>query len=259
MRILLISAKLSFNMSKRYPINLLFSIVSSVFSFIPYIFIVNMFSDTPTDYIAYIIVGSAIWLVLSQLVWSIGLSTKSEIKEGTLEQLIISPANEIMVLAGKAIPSVIISFLTAIVVLFVFAICLGIRLYKIVEIIVLLISCIPMFVGGAILISVLVIKFKEVAAFFQVLMTCITVLFGITYPVQYLPYPLRMVSRVLVVPDLIQFARDIFIDDRSLLEIEILKNVLLMCVSGIVIFFISLFVVKRAIKSMKTKGNFLYV
>lgn len=253
------SAKLSFSVSKQYPINLMFSLVSSIFSFIPYILISIMFSEVPTDHIAWIIVGSAIWLVLSQLVWSIGMSTKSEIKEGTLEQLIISPANEVLVLAGKAIPSVIISFLTAVVVLLVYAIYAGIGLYKVVEIIALILSCIPMFVGDAILISVLVIKFKEVAAFFQVLMTCITILFGITCPVQYLPYPLRIISSVLVVPNIIQFARDIFIDARSLIQIDVLKNILLVIVSGIMILLISIYILKRVINSMKTKGSFLYV
>lgn len=259
MRMLLLSAKMSFDMSKRYPINMLFSIMSSVFSFVPYLLIVVMFSDVSNDYISWITVGSAIWMVLSQLVWSIGMSTKSEIEEGTLEQLIISPANEVIVLAGKALPSIGISLLTSIAVLFVLAIYSKTQLYRVVEVITLLISCVPIFVGSAILLSVLVIKFKEVAAFFQVLMTCVTVLFGITTPIQYLPYPLKVLSNILVVPQIVQYSREIFIDGRSLLEVEILKDMVFVTTIGVVVLVASILLLKRMVEHMKTKGSLLYV
>lgn len=259
MRIILLSAKMSFDISKRYPVNMLFSIMSSVFSFIPYLLIVIMFSDVSDDYIAWVTVGSAIWLVLSQLIWSIGMSTKSEIEEGTLEQLIISPANEVVVLAGKAMPSIGISLLTSITVLLVLAICSETRYFRVIEVIILLFCCVPMFVGSAILLSILVIKFKEVAAFFQVLMTCFTILFGIATPIQYLPYPLKVLSNILVVPQIVQYSREIFIDGRSLLEVEILKNIAFVTTIGIVVLIVSILLLKRMIENMKTKGSLLYV
>ena len=109
MGIIFESFKVAFNIQKRYYLNFLFNITSSIFTFVPFIFISLTISKKPVEYILWVVSASGIWIILSQLIWSVGLSIRKEISEGTLEEILLSPSNPILVFIGKSILPVTLS------------------------------------------------------------------------------------------------------------------------------------------------------
>lgn len=120
-------------------------------------------------------------------------------------------------------------------------------------------ACVPMAVGLSMLIGLMVIRFKEVFAFLQVLMVTFTVLFGITYPIERLPEPIRKISNTLLIPRIIEDIRSIYLKGTELFSTPILTDIILTFLSGIILFLVSLCLFKNALKKMKEKGSYVYI
>ena len=109
------------------------------------------------------------------------------------------------------------------------------------------------------MISILVINFKEVFAFLQVLMIFLGICIGLTYPVDGLPRPLYIISRIMLIPEIIRNIREILIYNKSILDKDILINSGVTIITGIIILFVSLLLLNNAIEKMKKKGSYNYV
>ena len=259
MGIIFESFKVAFNIQKRYYLNFLFNITSSIFTFVPFIFISLTISKKPVEYILWVVSASGIWIILSQLIWSVGLSIRKEISEGTLEEILLSPSNPILVFIGKSILPVTLSAVSAFLTLLGVVIFSDRSILKLLEVFFLTLPCVPVALGISFMISILVINFKEVFAFLQVLMIFLGICIGLTYPVDGLPRPLYIISRIMLIPEIIRNIREILIYNKSILDKDILINSGVTIITGIIILFVSLLLLNNAIEKMKKKGSYNYV
>lgn len=259
MRVVFESAKIAFLINRRYYLNYLFNVISAVFSFVPYFLVTILFEKQPKQSIVWVALGGIVWIILSQLIWSIGLSVREEIEEGTLEQLLLAPNKEMLVFFGKSIPVIFLSITSSIITLSILTFMLGERIEKTFLVMLLIMSCVPMAVGLSMLIALMVIRFKEVFAFLQVLMVIFTVLFGITYPIEYLPEPMKKISNILLIPKIIDDIRSIYLKDIDVFCTPIIIDIILTFILGIILFIVSLYLLKKSIKKMKEKGSYVYI
>lgn len=253
------AAKVSFYELKRYPLNFVFSIISSLFSFFPFILLTKMFSMNAGNYLIWLISGMSIWMVLNQLIWSVGLSIRAEIHSGTLEQLLLIPGNIITVFIGKSIPLVFLSFVSASIINMIMILLLKLSLMHFLGILVITIACIPFTLAISLLVAILVIHYKEVFAFLQILMIGFTIILGITFPVNELPAFLRYLSQLFLLPKAIENIRSILLTDATLFTQTILWDTIFIFTIGIVFLFLSFYCLKKAIDKMKAKGTYAYV
>ncbi|MGQ4833951.1 MAG: ABC transporter permease [Candidatus Asgardarchaeia archaeon] len=150
------------------------------------------------NFILFSLIGTALWLLASGLMWDFGMWIREEQQQGTLEQNLVAPINVLWIVVGSGLSSLIlISFQ------FIAVLVLGGLVYNVfwdlltpgilLAIVFLVLGMIPL-MGISLLIGSIIIKFKEANALLNLLQPIFAFLMGIFYPITILPELVRLIA-----------------------------------------------------------------
>lgn len=253
MREILASGIIELKIQLRYPLNMLFNVVASLFTLIPLIVITTLFNYS--NY-TWIISGGLIWMFISQAIWTIGLSLRSEQHRGTLEQVLLSPSRLSRIIVGKSLITVVLNFVTALIGLSVIKLFISPQLGIGLCVLVILIS-IPAIYGLAFIVSVIVLKMKEVFALLQVATALLMVLSGVCQPISMLSPTLAQASKFIVFEQIVSLFRSCA-DGTAAIGTVVLP-VSLILLEGVIILAIGLVMLERFQRKTLLNGEALNV
>ncbi len=153
------------------------------------------------SYVAFMIIGANVFMMVSGAMWNFGMWMRREQQTGTLESLLLSPANKTAILAGTALYISIrtsISFFTA---FFLGCLAFGVPLEEILAgnillaLVFIYVGMIPVY-GLSFLFGALILEIKESNAIVNLLQWVISLLMGIFFPITILPQWLQFVAKV---------------------------------------------------------------
>jgi ABC-2 type transport system permease protein len=154
-----------------------------------------------TNYVAYMLIGSSVFTIVSYAFWHIAYWLRWEQETGTLEALYLSPTHRLWVAGGTALYSVLRSLFSAIT-----AFLLGSLILHVNPIagevglafLFILSGLIPLY-GLTLLFGALVLKVKEANALINLMQWGISFLMGIFFPIAFFP-PLIKILALLFPP-----------------------------------------------------------
>jgi len=190
-----------------------------------------------SDYMTYSILGASFYVFAVAILMNIGRSLMNEVREGTLETLLISPASRKEYFIGILFEQIWKSSLEMCTILLIGWI-LGARYnYSHIDQILLvwLVSLFSLFSVGVCL-SAIMLYLRDTYITQNTLFISISFLCGICFPIQYLPFELRIFSHTLPITAALSLFRHVVMNGQSiinnlnlLLEIFIL-SVIYLCV-----------------------------
>ena len=142
-----------------------------------------------TNYVAYLLIGSNVFVLVTRAFWDIAYWLRFEQETGTLEAIYLTPTNSLTLASGVALYSAIRGLLTT-----TLAYLLGCLVYQVnpiqgdvlLAIAFILVGLIPLY-GMAFLFGALVLKVKESNALVGLMQWLVSFLMGIFFPVTVLP------------------------------------------------------------------------
>lgn len=178
-------------------------ISSVIYPFLVYTYFFNgVVSDTfrhftqTSDYITYVVSGVAVYILGVSTLMNVGRSFITEFREGTIEPILISPAPRLAYFIGCFLEQFIRSIMEFVIVLVVGAI-LGANLSKILSLsslaAILLMSF--SFFSMAILLASIMLHTRDTYLTQNTLFILLTVLTGVSYPIEYLPDFFQMIAK----------------------------------------------------------------
>lgn len=160
------------------------------------------------DYVTYLVVGEALNIFCFAIIMNMGRSLVKEIREGTIESIMLSPASWICFLLGCFVEQAfraICEFIFILLIGFVF----GARLHigSFFEFCFLLIIALISFFSFSILLACVMVLLRDTyicqnTIFFIMRMFC-----GIAFPIEYIPSNLRFISEILPLTHVIKLFR----------------------------------------------------
>lgn len=154
-------------------------------------------ANTGTDnYVAYLLIGSNVFMVVSGALWNFGFWLRREQQTGTLEALYLAPASRWLVLSGVALYGALRNIVN-----FGLAFTLGCLLFRVnplqgdilLALVFLLLGVIPLY-GVSLLYGAIILKLKEANAMIQLAQWLISFLMGIFFPITVFPPLLRAIA-----------------------------------------------------------------
>ncbi|MDI6706729.1 MAG: ABC transporter permease, partial [Bacillota bacterium] len=141
-----------------------------------------------SDYITYTILGVSLYTFAVSTLMNVGRSLMNELREGTLEALLLSPCSRKGYFLGNLIEQVGRSFLEFFVVLIVGWL-LGAKLLniKIEQLIIVLILSIFSFFSMGVSLATVMLRTRDTYITQNTLFIIVSLVCGISYPIQYLP------------------------------------------------------------------------
>lgn len=254
------TAKRNFTMQIRaYPIDFFiskilgcfFTILSSYFMY-SIVFKGNVsesfvkFSGT-SDYMSYAILGSFMYLFIKGTFLNVSRSFITEMREGTLDGLLISPVNYMGYLSGNMLEQTLITtgeLLIAMVITLPF----GLR-YTNVNIasalLCIAITLVALF-GMAIILSGIMIYFKDTYLSQNTVFSAIYMICGIIFPIQYLPNWVQVISNCIPITYSLRILRNSI---QSGIDISSqVSDFLILTLLSIIYFAVGVFLINKIIK-----------
>jgi ABC-2 type transport system permease protein len=157
----------------------------------------NFRLNTGTDnYVAYLLIGSNVFMMVSGALWNFGFWLRREQQTGTLEALYLAPSSRWLVLCGVALYGTLRS-----VVNFGLAFTLGCLLFRVnpfqgdilLALAFLLLGLVPLY-GVSLLYGAVVLKLKEANALIQLAQWLVSFLMGVFFPITVFPPLLRILA-----------------------------------------------------------------
>jgi ABC-2 type transport system permease protein len=157
----------------------------------------NFRLNTGTDnYVAYLLIGSNVFMMVSGALWNFGFWLRREQQTGTLEALYLAPSSRWLVLCGVALYGTLRSIVN-----FGLAFTLGCLLFRVnpfqgdilLALAFLLLGLVPLY-GVSLLYGAVVLKLKEANALIQLAQWSASFLMGIFFPIAVFPPLLRVLA-----------------------------------------------------------------
>jgi ABC-2 type transport system permease protein len=157
----------------------------------------NFRLNTGTDnYVAYLLIGSNVFMMVSGSLWNFGFWLRREQQTGTLEALYLAPSSRWLVLCGVALYGTLRSIVN-----FGLAFTLGCLLFRVnpfqgdilLALAFLLLGLVPLY-GVSLLYGAVVLKLKEANALIQLAQWLASFLMGIFFPITVFPPLLRVLA-----------------------------------------------------------------
>lgn len=154
----------------------------------------NFAANTGTaNYVAYLLIGSNVFTIISRALWTIGFWLRREQQTGTLEALYLSPSSRWLILSGLSLYSAARSLLT-----FLVAFAVGCLVFRVnplqgnllLALVFLTLGMIPLY-GTSLLYGALVLQLKEANALIELAQWGVSFLVGIYFPIALFPPLLR--------------------------------------------------------------------
>lgn len=176
-----------------------------------------------TDYMTYIVLGSALNVLAVSTLMNIGRALITELREGTLETLLLTPASRSQYFAGCLLEQTLRALLEFGAVLAVGAL-LGANLryfFSIQTLAVILLAVWGFFCMGITLSSVMLYT-RDTYLTQNTLFVAMSLACGITYPIEYLPGWLQNLAQIFPLTPAVTLFRRIAVDRQGLAENRIL-------------------------------------
>jgi ABC-2 type transport system permease protein len=157
----------------------------------------NFQQNTGTaNYVAYLLIGSNIFMIVSGTMWNVGYWMRREQETGTLEALYLAPTGRGSILLGISLYGMIRTLIN-----FVIAFALGSLVFRVnplqgnilLALAFLLVGMVPLF-GIALLYGAVILRVKEANALIQLAQWVVSFLMGLFFPVAVFPIWLRVVA-----------------------------------------------------------------
>lgn len=215
------------NYSKRYSLvlqRLLGGFFELAFPYFAYIYVFHgqlserfTVAAGSTNYIQFLIIGASMYIMSISTLMTVGRSLMLEIREGTLEPFLLSPASRLGYFFGILVEQIWRSSLELLIILFIGEL-LGASLSLwFIPLIILMsilvsISCF----GMGILMSVIMVFFRDTFLTQNTVITIISILSGIYFPMAYLPKWLQFISELFPITWAVQIVRSLVFNTSSL-------------------------------------------
>ena len=148
------------------------------------------------NYVAYMIIGSSVFTVVSLAFWHIAWWLRWEMETGTLEMLYLTPTERIWIAAGTAIYSMTRGLITALIAYVIGSFIFGVNPFQgelFLAFVFILSGLIPLY-SLTLLYGALVLKLKEANALINVMQWGVAFLMGTYYPIAVLPPIARAIA-----------------------------------------------------------------
>ena len=150
------------------------------------------------NYVAYMLIGSSVFSIVSNAFWHITYWLRREQELGTLESLYLVPTGRLWIVAGTALYSGVRSVASALI-----AYLLGSLIFQVnplqgevgLALLFILIGLIPLY-GLTFLFGALVLKVKEAGAIINLMQWVVSFLMGIFFPIAIFPPLLKLAALV---------------------------------------------------------------
>lgn len=147
------------------------------------------------DYISYVIVGTAVYLYVVRTCLNVSRSLITELRTGTLESIMIAPFNRMQYFVGSMLQQVITTS-GEIVIAILVSIPFGLRFpnFNAISFIVVFIISLFSFFSLSMVLACIMLYFRDTYISQNTLFLALFLLCGITYPIEYLPRLVRIIS-----------------------------------------------------------------
>ncbi len=142
-----------------------------------------------TNYVAYLLIGSSVYTIVSFAFWHIAYWLRWEQETGTLEALYLAPTHRIWVVAGTALYSCLRSLFTSLAAYLLG--CLALKVNPVqgevgLALLFILVGLLPLY-GLTLLFGALILKVKEANSLINLMQWVISFLMGIYFPIAIFP------------------------------------------------------------------------
>jgi ABC-2 type transport system permease protein len=268
-RALLAIARKDWQQYWRYPLNAVSSILQPIIWLAPIYFMGKAFSvngeaqgfaaySGTSDYMSFILVGTALSNFISAVFWGMGFSMKNDMDSGVLESNWMTPVPRPLLLAGRTITSLIINLITSLIMLVIAGLLFGFNPTG--NVWATILTVIPMLIGlygFGFAFAALVMIMKEANAMVDISSFIVQTFSGSNFPVQALPRWLLPLALALPMTYGFDAARGYLLQTQTLLPIfwEIVLLVVFM-VLMIVVGLIAFNALERRVRQRGNLGQF---
>ena len=157
----------------------------------------NFESNTGTsDYVAYMLIGSVTFMIVSYAFWLVGYWIRFEQETGTLEAIYLTPTSRFWNAAGISLYSAIRSILFGTLSYFVGALIFGINPFRgalLLAGMFILVGLVPLF-GMTLLFGALIMKVREANSLVNMMQWGVSLLMGVFFPILVFPPLMRTLA-----------------------------------------------------------------
>lgn len=248
-----------------YPIIFLFFTLFPLVWVLPFIFqgkaLVGSFSSLPfkeltgtENYLAFLLLGSIVSTYVFSGLWGVGNSLREETYWGTLEYIILSPTNPLVILIGKTLTEFVYATLAVIVQALIIVLILGIKitLIKLLSVLLIIILLLIGFYGFAIAFAGFTLLLKEVEGWIRTLEWVFYLFSPIRYPVEINPLTKFIASFIPLTYALVAI-RAIILLNKNIYSLS--KILLILGIIDIILIVVSIFIFKFLEKKTKELGT----
>lgn len=161
-----------------------------------------------SDYMSYVIVGSLVYLFIVRTCLNVSRSLITELREGTLESLMLAPFKRGEYFIGNMLVQTLTTSLEVSISLIIGCF-FGLRLDQInlLSFIVLFVIGLYAFFGVSMVLGCIMLYTRDTYISQNTLFAFLFLVCGITFPTEYLPWLLRVASKLIPVTDITQLIR----------------------------------------------------
>jgi len=162
------------------------------------------------DYLVFIILGSAVFIFVSTAIWGVGNSIRREQMMGTLESIWVVPTSKLTIFVGVALFDGLFSSYVAFMQLLITSLILPVNLIDLRIFVVIGIAFLLIFslYGLGFFFTGLVLIYKEVEDFTNMINSAIRLITPVSYPLSVLPAPLAFIALFIPLTYALQAIRD---------------------------------------------------
>jgi len=174
-----------------------------------------------SDYVAFIVVGSTLWMWLNMTLWDVGMQLRSEQMRGTLESNWLCPIWRISLMLGGSITKLATSVVFLAIAAVEFRLIFGVQLMNgnVALLLLIFLLVIPIIYGIGMAFASLVLRFKEANAMVFLVRGIFMIFCGISYPIAVLPGWMQSVAAALPLTYAIRDIRAIALANATLADI----------------------------------------
>jgi ABC-2 type transport system permease protein len=249
----------------RYPLNAVSSVLQPIVWLTPVYFMGQAFSvngkalgfaaySGTADYISFILIGTALSSFINAVFWGMGYALKNDMDAGVLESNWLAPIPRSILLIGHTITNLIVTAITAVIMLIFGALLFGFDVTG--SVLAALAATLPMLIGlygFGFLFAAIVMVMREANTLVDVSSFLVQIFSGANFPVTVLPKWLLPVALLLPLTYGFDAVRGILIGTNTLLPIAI--EMILMIVFMFIMIVFGLYAFGRLERYVRRRGT----
>lgn len=249
----------------RYPLNAVSSVLQPIVWLTPVYFMGQAFSvngkaigfagySGTTDYISFILIGTALSNFINAVFWGMGYALKNDMDAGVLESNWLAPISRPLLLVGHTFTNLIVTAITSLLMLIIAALLFGFKPTG--NAIAAIITVIPMLIGlygFGFAFAAIVMIMREANTLVDVSSFLTQILSGADFPVTVLPKWLLPVSLVLPLTYGFDAVRGYLLGTNTLLPLMI--EFIVMVIFMVVMIVVGLFAFRKLERYVRMRGT----